>query len=275
MMRPATQPRFSAWQLVHNGGQIDAATFLDALADPSVALAGDVRSQLLVRDGLRAIGRLWLPSRLARRIDQYPTADRLRLLQDALPGERGFWMLGERIVDSLDPKMALDMLRELGTRVARPATITIGGSIALILERILVRQTDDVDVVDELPEAVRTEYALLDELTSRYKLKIAHFQSHYLPDGWRSRTHSLGRFGKIDVHVVDAVDVLTGKLFSRRTKDLDDLREALPRINMEDFRRRIQNSTTGYRNDPHSLPNGVRNWYILTGESDLPPLESN
>ncbi len=61
-------------------------------------------------------------------------------------------------------------------------------------------------------------------LVERYGLRLAHFQSHYLPDGWQRRVESFGVFGELAVFLVDPVDIAVGKLFSRRDKDLDDVR---------------------------------------------------
>src|SRR5687768_16175766 len=96
--------------------------------------------------------------------------------------------------------------------------------MALILGERLTRRTEDIDVVDELPEVVRAERELLDGFTARYGLRVAHFQSHYLPMGWEARVRSLGRFGQLDVFLVDELDIAVGKLFSAREKDRDDLR---------------------------------------------------
>jgi hypothetical protein len=86
------------------------------------------------------------------------------------------------------------------------------------------------------------------------------------------RTRSLGKFGVLSVRIVDPMDVLVGKLFSRRTRDLDDLRQAWTRIDLAALRSRIGSSTTRLRADPGLLADARRNWYILSGEADLPPV---
>ena len=139
-----------------------------------------------------------------------------------------------------------------------------------MLDSLIVRQTEDADLVDEVPEPLRREHELLAELARRYQLQLTHFQSRYLPDGWRSRIRSLGRFDRIDAFSVDSLDVLAGKLFSKRTKDLDDIRAAWPLIDPAVFRDRIARATSSLRSEPEFLANAQRNWYIVTGERDLP-----
>jgi hypothetical protein len=70
----------------------------------------------------------------------------------------------------------------------------IGGSIALILPSRISRHTEDIDVVDEIPKSLRDDHDLLTRLAARYGLRPAHFQSHYLPDGWESRVKPFGKF---------------------------------------------------------------------------------
>ncbi|MDB5173947.1 MAG: hypothetical protein JWN51_2720 [Phycisphaerales bacterium] len=98
----------------------------------------------------------------------------------------------------------------------------IRGSISLILSAGLSRHTEDIDLVDEIPAPLRSEHALLDELAARYGLRLAHFQSHFLPQGWESRTRSYDKVGRLEIHLVDVYDVLVGKLMSNRGKDRDD-----------------------------------------------------
>ena len=132
--------------------------------------------------------------------------------------------------------------------------------------------THDVDVVNELPEAIRTEYALVDELARRYKLRMTHFASHYLPDGYERRARSIGAFNQLDARLVDPIDVLTGKLFSKRPKDLDDIRAALPKIDLDSLRDRVRTTTGGLRGERDYLERGTQNWYIPDRRRGTPEL---
>ncbi len=115
-------------------------------------------------------------------------------------------------------------LREVGEAalVNRFSSISAVQS-SLILAGLLSRGTEDIDVVDEVPAAIRSQHELLSSLASRYGLHLAHFQSHYLPSGWQERVRSLGQFGNLAVRLIDAHDIFIGKLFSAREKDRDDL----------------------------------------------------
>lgn len=268
--------RPNAWQVVKRGGSVSAADLLRAIADPATALSADARTRLLVRDSARALARLWGEPVLRRRLRYLHAPDNVldALREHAGDEEVGFPSLEHRTMETTNPEDVLSMLRELGREVRQPAQLIIGGSIALIMDSLVVHATEDLDVVDEVPEVIRREHALLQEYVRRYGLKLTHFQSHYLPEGWRSRIRSLGRFGAIDVFLVDPYDVLTGKLFSRRSKDLDHVRHALKLLDRDAFRGRVARTTAAYRRDEKMLEAGRNNWYILTGGSDLPPLES-
>ena len=64
------------------------------------------------------------------------------------------------------------------------------------MTNLLERRTDDIDVEDEVPSEIRSRHDLLDQLAKSYGLRLTHFQSHYLPEGWQSRLHLLGVFGR-------------------------------------------------------------------------------
>jgi hypothetical protein len=261
------------WALTWARRHIDA----DALADAAVrALDGrplDFRSRVLVRDVLRGLQTYW-------GIDAYTQWERAQglgaaageLLRDDELGDARFHSLGERLMRPTTAETVKAYLRDLGTAVRQPVHITIGGSVSLILIEKLSRPTEDVDLVDEVPWEIRTSHTLVQELAERHGLLLTHFQSHYLPSGWAMRTWSLGRFGRLDVSVIDAYDVAAGKLFSRRTKDFEDLRTLLPQLDRAKLADRIARATSGLRAEPIPLQAAERNWYVLTGDP-LPPAE--
>src|SRR5205807_2577023 len=129
------------------------------------------------------------------------------------------------------------------------------------------RHTDDIDIVNEVPAEIRSQHDLLDQLAQRYGLQLTHFQSHYLPNGWEGRVKSLGRFGRLDVFLVDPCDVFVGKLFSQRTKDLDDLRMLAPQFQRPAIEQRLRDSAGPLMADEALAQNASRNWYILYGDS--------
>jgi len=173
-------------------------------------------------------------------------------------------------VDTIKPDDVLALLRELSLHVHSPTRIVIGGSIALILRGQLSRSTEDIDLVDEIPAELRSEHKLLDDLSAEYGLRLAHFQSHYLPQGWEQRIVSVGAFGKLQVFAVDVYDIFVGKLFSARSKDRSDLRAILPNLDRQTLMARLRQTTAPFRSDSQLLDAATKNWFILTGEEKLP-----
>ena len=165
------------------------------------------------------------------------------------------------------PEVVMQLLRELSEHVDRPTQLIIGGSIALMLQGHLTRHTEDIDIVDELPATVREQHALLESLAGRYGLRLAHFQSHFLPTGWEKRVHSLSVMGKLNVQTVDAYDIAVGKLFSLRAKDRDDLRALLARLDKSTFETRLRDSTAALQAEPKLKDAAAANWYVLFGEN--------
>jgi hypothetical protein len=100
----------------------------------------------------------------------------------------------------------------------------------------------------------------------RYRLQLAHFQSHYLPAGWEQRVHSLEPFGRLRVFLVDVYDVFLSKLFSAREKDRDDLRALAPQLEKETVIRRLKDTTAAWQGEAYLLQRAQENWKILYGE---------
>jgi len=165
------------------------------------------------------------------------------------------------------PRRSNSFLREIGTQVRRTTRVVVGGAIALILHRLLSRATTDIDLVDEVPPELRASHELLDSLNARFGLRLTHFQSHYLPTGWASRTVTFGRFGNLDVALIDVYDSFVGKLFSRRDKDRDDLRVLYPQLDRRVLIDRVASTTAALRSDPKLLEAASHNWYVLFGEA--------
>ena len=221
---------------------------------------------MLVRDALNALSAYWGQDRLTAWLARSPGHERLRSLWHSDLGPAGFPSLARRIMDATQPETILQLFRDLGSGIDRPARLDVGGSTSLILAGTLSRQTDDIDVVDEVPAEIRLRYDLLDRIVKRYGLALTHFQSHYLPGGWSDRVRSLGRFGKLDVYLVDAYDVLLSKLFSDRDKDLDDLRAAAPRVDKPTLEARLRREAGPLLGEPQLAASARRNWYVVYGE---------
>lgn len=260
------------WSLTRHNGGVRASDLLRALADPVLLSDSNPRTPILVRDSIRTLELQWGESvfrtRLGHLCDPAPVLDFARKAGD----DYGFPSLERRTMDTTERDDILAVFREIGARLHQPVEIVVGGSTALILEALIIHQTEDINVVNEVPEVIRTDYALLNALGERFSLQLTHFQSHYLPDGWRGRTKSLGQFGQLSVRIVDALDVLVGKLFSRRNKDYVHVAEAWKQIDRDAFRDRLMTATASLRADEGSRSAGKHNWYVLTGEDELPML---
>jgi hypothetical protein len=163
----------------------------------------------------------------------------------------------------------LGFLREISLRLTAETRIVIGGSSALILDQLLQRATQDVDLVDEVPQALRTMRAELERAEGIYHLHFAHFQSHYLPEHWADRLVSLPPLRKLQAYRVSSLDVYVGKLFSRREKDARDLVALRPAFSRSVVEQHVADYGLKLLADP-KLRNQIEdNWYVLYGE-DLP-----
>ncbi|MFO0842085.1 MAG: DUF6036 family nucleotidyltransferase [Gemmataceae bacterium] len=250
------------WDLVWGKPSIDPGELAAAIDRAALRDDLDVRTRLLLRDGAKALtqyrGGDWSFAEGTRR--------RLAAIEAEALGPVKFPSIRERLMGHTKPEAIEQMLRELGTRLGSGAKVVIGGAASLILQGNLSRATEDIDVVDEVPAEIREDHSLLDELRRRYGLALTHFQSHDLPRGWEGRAHSLGPFGRLQVAVVDMHDLFLGKLFSRRPKDLDDLRHLLPQTDRGAVPRRLREDCASFLAEPALRAHAERNWYILTGE---------
>ena len=162
-------------------------------------------------------------------------------------------------------------LAELGSRIHSPCRIIVGGSSALILREQLQRHTEDIDVVDEVPEPIRGLHAWRDQAQREHGLYLAHFQSHYLPRGWEQRVETWLTFRRLEVGLVDSMDIAVGKLFSKRAKDLGDLRDLQAFLTRDQMNARLAYADRLAAN-PELLAQADHNYYCLWGE-DLPAIE--
>lgn len=173
-----------------------------------------------------------------------------------------FPSLVRRVRPVTRPETIERFLQELGRGLAGPVRIVIRGSSALILADLLERGTEDVDVVDEVPVPLRE---VARRVEGRHDLHIAHFQSHYLPAGWQNRVRSRGNFGKLEVYLVDPLDIFVGKLMSKRDKDYRDLSHLTSAFTREEIVPRL----TGLERhlaDPRLREMAEHNWQVLFGE---------
>jgi len=265
MVAPTT--RKDLWELVLDHLYVDPKELSDAVQDQARQDPLDFRTRLLIRDSIDALEKHWGKALLESWIARSPARLKLEAIRREELGARGFPYLEDQLMEPTRREDVETFVRELGTVAHHPIRMTIGGSIALIVPGYLKRRTQDMDVVDEIPAELRSQAKLLNELMLRFRLRLTHFQSHYLPHGWERRVHSLGAFGKLQVFLVDVYDVFLSKLFSKREKDRDDLRVLAPQLDKETLTRRLAESAGSLKADATLLSNAEQNWYILYGEA--------
>ncbi len=208
------------WAVVRQAPHVDADSLARAMEFVIISDDRlDYRTRLLIRDGLRALETHWGSEQFQTWLLHSPQgADIERACSpeflDSDPHEIGFPSLEKRVVDAIKPEAIERFLRELSLGITRPTRLMIGGSISLIIAGHLTRNTEDVDVVDEVPVELRTQYKFLADLSDLHHLYLAHFQSHYLPHHWEERIGSFGTFGHLQVFLVDPYDIFTGKLLA-------------------------------------------------------------
>jgi hypothetical protein len=255
------------WGLVWGKPEVDPTALAKAIENELNTGQLDFRTRVLIRDSTEALEQFWGVQRLQEWLSGSPVRDKIESIRQEDLGKPGFPALRGQLVDRTEPDTVREFLRELGSRIDQPVVLSIGGSIALILTEYLSRATTDLDIVDEVPESIRKNRPLLDELQKRYGLMLTHFQSHYLPSGWQGRMRDLGSFGRIQVCTVDVYDVFLGKLFSKRAKDLDDLRALKERLDKHVLTERLSTTTVALQQDKAGQAAAKQNWYVLFGEN--------
>jgi hypothetical protein len=256
------------WSLVWGMPQIDPNDLARAVEEQALEGGLDYRTRLLIRDSAVALKAYWGLQRYNAWLDRSAARDEVEAICEEEFERPGFPSIRDRLMEKTEPDKVHDLFRELGRRLRlrHPLRLAVGGSIALILPGYLARATEDIDVVNELPAEIRSQHALLDELEKRYGLKLAHFQSHYLPSGWDKRLHYLDRFDDLQVSLVDVYDVFLSKLFSIRSKDLDDMRLLRPQLDKETLVQRFRDTCAAMVAAEGLRTRAVDNWYILYGE---------
>jgi hypothetical protein len=124
-------------------------------------------------------------------------------------------------------------LTRLGSTLREPASLTLGGSAALLLTGMLDRLTDDGDVVESsvdfgrLLDAVRT-VEVVEQTPSGWLNTSIQAYTHVLPDDFRTRLVRLPLLQQLDVSVLGRSDVILMKVYAHRPRDLQDLLAVTP-----------------------------------------------
>lgn len=255
------------WTLVKGTPQVDPSDLADAVCEMSAQDELDYRTRLLIRDSVQALQRFWGKSRVDDWLGECPHRHRIVAICAEEFERPGFPSLAERLMDKTEPAAIRRFLSELGAHVIGPAPLPIAGAAALILAGQLSRRTENVHVVGGIPAGIGIGGVALTEISRRYGLSLVNLDERSLPTNWETRLQPLGSFGGLRVSTVDLLDIFAGKLFSNRTKDLDDLRMLTRELDKSDIGRWVKESTQALQADPALRAQAERNWYILYGES--------
>lgn len=255
------------WSLVLGNPSVDPGDLAEAIRVRARDRVIDYRTRLLIRDSVNALRDYWGEETWAKWLDGNELRDDIEDICEEEFDKVGFPTLKDRLMEKTDPETIRQLFRDLSSHVCQPLRLPIGGSVALILFGYLSRATEDIDIVDEVPAALREQHKLLDEYRKRYGLLLTHFQSHYLPTGWEKRLHYFASFGLMQVYLVDVYDIFLGKLTSIRTKDLDDLRMLSPQLDKQILVERMKDTMTSSFADDELRKRAQHNWYVLYGEA--------
>jgi hypothetical protein len=257
------------WSLVRGRPQIDPRDLADAVVQQAGEEPLDYRTRLLIRDSVDALRGYWSQQSIDRWMADCSLHEKIDAICSAEYEKVGFPSIRKRLMEKTDPKVVEQYFRELSRKVRKPLRLLVGGSIALIVPEMLVRHTEDIDIVDEVPQELRDQQEFIDNLNTRYGLLLAHFQQHYLPSGWASRLKYHDSFGDLHVYFVDPIDIFLGKLTSVRTKDFDDLRVLAPQFDKTEIIQRLKDTMQSALAADELRARAKNNWYILFGE-ELP-----
>ncbi len=254
------------WSLVKRP-YVDAEQLSQAVLNQAGQADNDYRSRLLLRDSLDVLEAHWGSTRFANWITSAPVVSQLQTIKSETFEKIGFPSLRHRIMDFTKTDNIEALFRAVGEHITSPATINIGGSTVLLLNHQLSRTTEDIDIVDEVPKVLRDDHAFIHQLQARFGLLFTHFQSHFLPSNWQSRTRKHGSYGRLTVMLVDSTDILISKLFSARDKDFTDIQVLLPQHDRAKLKQRIQSDCQSLLANESLKQQLTKNWYILTGDT--------
>lgn len=263
-----TAPRvLDPWRLVWGQPYIDSRTLAAAIEqDLARTPEPDYRTRLLIRDASVALRSYWGSRRFDQWLDVSPEGSRVREILGEVFDEVGYSTIRERLVDSIDMKQLTQVFEMLGQSIHGRIEIHIAGSVPTLVKGLTARPTDDIDLVDEIPEEIRRQRDVLREIEVEFGMKLGHVQSHYLPTGWRERRRWLGDFGGLRVYLVDEYDIFVSKLSSKKKKHQLDLRVLALKLDMDTARDRLLNSGRAFLDDPALRPQILENWRFIFQE---------
>jgi hypothetical protein len=252
------------WRLVWGQPYIDSRTLAAAIEqDLARSDHPDFRTRLLVRDAAVALRSYWGSSRFSQWLAASPAGTRIREIMGEDLGEPGYSTIGRRLVDGIDSTQLGQAFGLLGRGIHDRVEIHIAGSIPTLIKGLTARPTDDIDLVDEVPEAIRRQRDVLQEIVTEFGLKLGHVQSHDLPPHWRDRRQWFGDFGGLRVYALDEYDIFVSKLSSKQKKHQLDLRVLALKLDKEKARQRLLADGRVFLDDPTLRPQIEENWQFV------------
>jgi hypothetical protein len=261
---PAT---LDPWKLVWGQPYIDSRTLAAAIEqDLARDDHPDFRTRLLVRDAAVALRSYWGSSRFAQWLAASPVGPRIRDIMNEDLGETGFHAVRKRLVDSVDSTQLRQILGLLGRGIPGRIEIHIAGSIPTLILGLTVRPTDDINLVEEVPEEIHRQQDVLRQIEVDFGLKLGHVQPHYLPPHWRDRRWWFGDFSGLRVYLLDEYDVFVSKLSSDKEKHQRDIRVRALKLDKETARHRLLTDGRVFLDDPDLRPQIEENWRFIFQE---------
>ena len=271
MSHTSTATAVDPWRLVWGQPFIDSRTLASAIEQELAQSADpDFRTRLLVRDAVVALRDYWGLRRFAQWLAVSPVGSQVDEIMHEELGEPGYSTIRGRLVDSIDSTQLGQVFELLGRGIHGRVEIHIAGSVPTLIKGLTARPTDDIDLVDEVPEEIRRQRTLLRKIESEYGLKLGHVQSHYLPLQWKDRRRWFGDFGGLRVYALDEYDIFISKLSSKKQKHQLDLRVLALKLDKDTARHRLLNDGRIFLDDPKLRPQIEENWRFIFQEPLVP-----
>jgi hypothetical protein len=259
------------WALVWGQPYIDSTTLAGALeADLESTPQPDFRTRLLVRDSAVALREYWGARRFGRWLARSPVGERIRRILKEDLGEPGFTAIRRRLVDRITSVEVGQIFTMLGHGVHDRVEVYVAGSIPTLIQGLTARPTNDIDIVNEVPEAIRRQRAVLEKIEIQFGLTLGHVQAYYLPANWQQRRQWLGDYGGLRVYLVDVYDIFVSKLSSKLEKHQLDLRVLASKLDKEKAKDRLLGDGRPFLDDTHLRPQIEENWRFIFQEPLFP-----
>lgn len=266
-MSDRTATDLDPWRLVWGQPYIDSNQLCQAIErELLLNVKPDFRTRLLIRDAVAALQSFAGEEKFASWLTESRVQESVTAIMKEELGEPGFHNIRERLVENIERSQLAQLFELLSKRVKTKTEICIAGSVPTLIDGLTVRPTDDIDIVDEVPEEMREQRDVLEQVAKKYGFTLGHVQSHYLPANWRERLQHFGDFGNLSVFLCDPYDIFVSKLSSKKEKHRDDLCALSSRLDKELIRKRLLSDGKQFLDNQFEKPTIVENWKFVFQE---------